>query len=293
MAVNERDPYTGYMTTGHEWGGITELNTPVPRPVYLFLIAAATFSLIGWILWPAWPIGATYTKGVLGTDQRKSVETALAEGVVERAQWAKAIETKSFAEIAADPSLMAVVRRSGRRLFGDHCAACHRSDARGQRGFPNLTTTSWLWGGDPAAIAETIRVGINSEHPDTRTAQMPAFGQGQLLPNGDIEKVVAYVRSMSEPAVLKAEPPATIAAGMAIFKTNCAACHGEDGKGKTEVGAPDLTDKFWTYGGDAQSVLTSVWSGRQGHMPTWEARLTPLARKILALYVVDLRAPDQ
>jgi cytochrome c oxidase cbb3-type subunit 3 len=293
MAVKERDPFTGYMTTGHEWSGITELNTPVPRAVYLFLIAAVAFSLIGWVLWPAWPIGTTYTKGLLGSDQGKAVLASLEEGALSRAEWSKAIESKSFAEIEADPRLMAIVRTSGHRLFGDHCAACHRADARGQRGFPNLTTSSWLWGGDPETIAETIRVGINSEHPQSRVAQMPAFGQSGLLPHGDIEKVAAYVRSLSEPAVAKTEPPATLATGKDIFAANCALCHGEDATGKTEVGAPNLADKFWIYGGDAQSVLTTIEGGRQGHMPTWEARLSPLARKILALYVVGLRAPDQ
>ena len=256
-------------------------------------VAAATFALIGWILWPAWPIGTTYTKGLLRSDQHEAVLTSLEQAAMERSQWSKAIEAESFAQIQADPRLMMIVRQSGRRLFGDHCAACHGIDVRGQSGFPNLTTTSWLWGGDPETIAETIRVGINSAHPDSRVSQMPDFGQSGTLPRGDIEKVAAYVRSLSEPQVSKTESSATIDAGRSVFQTNCTLCHGEDAKGKMEVGAPNLTDKFWIYGGDVQSVWTSIWRGRQGHMPTWEGRLTPVARKILALYVVDLRKPDQ
>jgi cytochrome c oxidase cbb3-type subunit 3 len=290
MAVGERDPHTGYLTTGHEWNGITELNTPVPRPVYLFLIAAVAFALIGWILWPAWPIGTTYTKGILGTDQHASVLKALEQGTLDRAEWSKAIETKSFAEIQADQRLMAIVRASGRRLFGDHCAACHGIGARGQVGFPNLTTQSWLWGGDPETIAETIRVGINSAHPDSRVAQMPGFGQSQMLSRDDIARVAAFVRSLTLPPA-RGETPADIEAGKAVFAANCTPCHGEDATGNKEVGAPDLTHRFWIYGSDAASVIATITAGRQGHMPTWESRLSPVARKILALYVADLRAP--
>jgi cytochrome c oxidase cbb3-type subunit 3 len=293
MAVESRDPYTGYLTTGHEWNRITELNTPVPRAVYFFLIAAVTFSLIGWILWPAWPIGTTYTKGILGSDQRKSVAKALERAALDRESWSKRIETESFADIQHDQGLMTIVRQTGHRLFGDNCAACHGADARGQRGFPNLTTTSWLWGGTPDVIAETIRVGINASRPDTRASQMPAWGRDHLLPADDIEKVATYVRSLSVPAVATEASPAIIGAGKPVFMANCVTCHGEDAKGKTDVGAPDLTGKFWIYGDDAQSQYASIWGGRQGHMPSWESRLPLVSRKILALYLVDLRTPDQ
>ena len=173
----------------------------------------------------------------------------------------------------------------------DNCAACHGIDAHGQLGFPNLTTTSWLWGGTPEDIAETIRVGINAPRDDTRTAQMPAWGRDKLLSRDDVEKVTAYVRSLSFPTVATETEPAVIEAGKAVFKANCVPCHGEDAKGKTEVGAPDLTGAHWTYGSDALTVYTTIWGGRQGHMPSWESRLSPLERKILALYVVDLRVP--
>lgn len=291
MAVEERDPLTGYMMTGHEWHGIKELNTPVPRIVYFFLITTALFAIGYWILMPAWPLGSTYTKGLLGVDQRASVTRTLQEAALDRATWTSRIEKASFAEIQADPNLMAVVRETGHSLFGDNCAACHGRNATGGPGFPNLTTASWLWGGTPEAIAETIRVGINSTNPDSRVSQMLAFGHDGMLPRGDIENVVAYVRSLSNPSAGDA-PADKIEAGKAVFAANCASCHGEDAKGKTDVGAPNLTDQFWIYGGDLQSVFTSVWSGRQGHMPTWEARLSPLDRKILALYLVDLRKPQ-
>jgi len=292
MDVIERDPVTGRETTGHEWNGIKELNTPVPRAVFFFLIVTALFAIVYWILMPAWALGTTYTKGLLGIDQRTSVAEALKQAEVERAAWVDRIATADFAEIQADPKLMAFVRESGHALFGDKCSVCHGRNAKGGKGFPNLTTTSWLWGGDPAAIAETIRVGINSAHPNTRTSQMLAFGRDGMISPDDVGNVVAYVRSLSNSTASDA-PADKVAAGKAVFAANCVSCHGEDAKGKTDVGAPNLTDKFWIYGGDLQSIHDTVWNGRQGHMPTWESRLSAADRKILALYLVDLRSPDQ
>ncbi len=290
MGIEERDPHTGYLTTGHEWNGIKELNTPVPRAVYFFLSAAVAFAVVYWLLMPAWPIGVTYTKGLLGIDQRATIKEDLRQAALDRSVWSKQIETKSFKDIAADQRLMEIVRETGRTLFGDNCAACHGRDARGNIGFPNLTTSSWLWGGDPDAIAETIRVGINSAHSETRMSQMLAFGRDGMLPRGDIENVVAYVKSLSEPAAT-GQTAEKAAAGKAVFETNCASCHGDRGEGNPELGAPNLTDTFWIYGGDPDAIFATVWGGRQGHMPTWEQRLPLVDRKILALYLVDLRRP--
>jgi cytochrome c oxidase cbb3-type subunit 3 len=276
------------MTTGHEWNGITELNTRVPRAVYFFLIATALFAIGYWVLMPAFPLGTTYTKGTLGVDQRKTVAESIEAAALDRAVWETRIAKEDFAQIQADPQLMAVVRQTGHTLFGDNCAACHGRDAKGGKGFPNLTTDSWLWGGTPDKIAETIRVGINSTNPDSRTAQMLAFGKEGMLPRGDIENVVAYVRSLSS----KPDAPMEqLAAGQEVFAKNCASCHGEKATGNPDVGAPNLTDPFWIYGGDPATVFDTVWGGRQGHMPTWDGRLTEVDRKILALYLVDLRRP--
>lgn len=289
MAVSERDPHTGHLTTGHEWNGIKELNAPVPRPVYFFLAVTALFALAYWVLMPSWPLGTTYFKGLLGSDQRAAVRQSLQEAALERAQWMDRIAGQAFAQVQNDPRLMQAVRDTGRTLFGDNCAACHGRDARGNKGFPNLTAHSWLWGGTPEAIAETIRVGVNSTHPDSRTSQMPAFGRDGILSLKDVENVVAYVRTLSQLATNDTSPEA-IAAGKSVFATNCAACHGEDGKGNTEVGSRNLTDRSFLYGSDTQSLMTTVFSGRQGHMPTWEHRLSSLDRKILTLYLVDLQA---
>jgi len=284
-----RDPHTGHQTTGHEWNGIIELNTPVPRVIYFFLAITVIFAVGYWILMPTWPIGTTYTKGLLGDDVRADVTESVKQAALQRAPWASQIESKSFAEIEKDSALMNVVRETGRTLFGDNCAACHGREAKGNKGYPNLTTQSWLWGGSPEAIAETIRVGINSTHPDTRSSQMPAFGRNGMLQRPDIDKVVAFIRSLSHPND-KTIAADQATAGKEVFAANCASCHGEDAKGNQEMGAPDLTDAFWIYGGDVQSITNTVWGGRNGHMPTWEGRLTDLDRKILALYIADLRS---
>jgi cytochrome c oxidase cbb3-type subunit 3 len=290
MAVEqeEHDSYTGYLTSGHEWSGLKELNTPVPRVVYFFLTLAFLFSVGYWTLMPAWPLGVTYTKGLLGIDQRKVVSASLQEAASERTVWTEKIRTQDFSTIQSDPHLMRIIRETGHALFGNHCAACHRVDAKGGPGFPNLTTPSWLWGGKPEDIFNTIRVGINSAHPDTHTSQMPAFGRDQMLQRADVLKVATFVYSLSHPNAKELDPK-TIEAGKTVFATNCVACHGNDAKGNPEVGAPNLTDQFWIYGGDLETIDTTIWGGRQGHMPTWENRLSELDRKILTLYLVDKR----
>ena len=284
----DRDGLSGYLTTGHEWNGIKELNTPVPRVVYFFLILTFLFSVGYWILMPAWPLGETYTKGLLGNDQRQIVAASLKGASEDRSVWAKKIETGDYAAILADPDLMAHARETGHTLFGNNCAPCHGLDAKGGPGFPNLTTSSWLWGGSPDEIFNTIRVGINSAHKDTHVSQMPAFGRDQMLPRDDILKVVAFVYSLSNPAA-KGGDAKDVASGKKIFADNCVACHGENAKGNPELGAPDLTDRFWIYGGNPETIDNTVWGGRQGHMPTWESRLSVLDRKILTLYLLDKR----
>lgn len=288
MAVGERDPHTGHMTTGHEWNGITELNTPVPRAVYFFLIVTFTFAVIYWVLMPAWPLWSTYTRGLLGASDRNAVMESLQQAAAAREVWTKRIESADYATIQADPGLMQSVRDSGRTLFTDNCGVCHGGKATGGPGYPSLTGASWLWGGTPETVAETIRVGINSGHPGTRNSQMLAFGRDQMLPRADVENVTTYVQSLSNPDVATKADAKSLAAGKEVFATNCVSCHGETGKGNPELGAPDLTDTFWMYGGDRQSIFTSIFNGRQGYMPSWEDRLSPLERKILTLYVLDL-----
>lgn len=288
MGTEKHDPVTGRMTTGHEWNGIEELDTPVPRVVIFFLAATTLFSLVYWILMPAWPLGWTYTKGLLGLDQRGVVTRQVADAAAARAVWTDRIAKADFADIAADAALMRHVRETGRTLFNDNCAVCHGTNGGGGPGYPSLAAGSSLWGGDPATLAETIRVGINSTHPETRVSQMMAFGRDGVLDRDAVRSVAAYVRSLSGQSLSEADR-ARVAAGKEVFAANCTSCHGEKGRGMSEVGAPDLIDDTWIYGGDEQSVYRTIHAGRQGHMPHWEGRLSPVDIKLLTLYLSTLR----
>ena len=281
MTVKERDPLTGHLTTGHEWNGITELNTRVPRLVWIFIALTHIWALVVWVLLPTWPLFNTSTKGVLGVTQKAGIDEALAAGNAKRAGWMKRVEALPAAAILADPVLAARVNGAGQQLFGDNCAACHGRAAAGGVGFPNLADNIWLWGNSEATIMETLRVGINSTHPETRVAQMPAFGKDALLSPVEVEAVAGYAKSLSS-----ATGPDAGSAGAALFAANCASCHGDAGKGNVDLGAPNLTDKDWIYGGDRRSVHDSVWKGRHGWMPSWEQRLTLAERKILTVYVL-------
>jgi len=283
----ERDPISGHMMTGHEWNGIEELNTPVPRVVWFFLTLAALFALGYWVLMPAWPIGTTYTKGLLDTNQHKIVTAKVQRAAAERSGWTDQIVARDIDAIRADPALMAFVREDGHRLFGDNCAACHGIEAKGNPGFPNLIDGDWLWGGGADAIAHTIAVGVNSPaSPQTRISQMLAFGKDGILDSASIQAVADYVKSLSDPAWAKGKPT-SVAKGQEVFAANCAACHGEQGRGNQQIGAPNLTDRVWLYGGEIYTIYTTIHDGRQGEMPAWEHRLSPVDRKILVAFLLD------
>ena len=284
--------HTGYLTTGHEWNGIKELNTPVPRAVYFFLIVAFVFSLGYWVLMPAWPLGVTYTKGLLGIDQRNIVQDSLKQAALDRSAWTQADRGRKLsATIQADPALMNdrapdrphPVRRQLRRVPW--------FNAKGGQGFPNLTTTSWLWGGDPESIAETIRVGINSPHPTPARRRCRPSGATRCCSRPT--STMWWPTSSRCPIRRRArrQSPATSRPARRSSPPIAPPVTATTARASSDMGAPNLTDKFWIYGGDAQSIDEHLWSGRQGHMPSWEGRLTPLDRKILTLYLLDLRRP--
>jgi cytochrome c oxidase cbb3-type subunit 3 len=183
---------------------------------------------------------------------------------------------------------MQYVREAGGALFGDNCAVCHGMRGTGGKGFPDLTAGAWLWGGEPETVAETLRVGINSTHDEARVSQMLAFGRDGTLNLPQINDVLAYVQSLGGSNETTVASPETVARGKEVFVQNCVACHGDDAKGNRDMGAPDLTDANWIYGGSIQSIHTTIYAGRQGQMPSWEQRLSTTQRKILTLYVLSL-----
>lgn len=285
MMKDERDPHTGHKTTGHEWNGIKELNTRIPYAVWFFLIVTHVFALVYWVLMPAFPMLTTYTKGLLGYDDKEQVKLAISRDADLHADMMKRISSSSYESLLADRELMNDVQKRGKALFVDNCSACHGRDARGQSGFPSLIDGDSLWDGTPQGLEETVRVGINSDHPDSRKSQMLAFGSDQILQRGDIDNVIDYVRSLAEVQDTKLNPE-SVAKGQKVYAANCAACHGENAKGDPKQGVPNLADTIWLYGGESKDIYTTVWHGRIGRMPSWEERLTPEQRKILVLYIL-------
>lgn len=284
MDEPEHDAPSGQQTTGHDWNGIKELDTPIPKVVLFFLAVTIIFSVIYWILMPAWPLGVSYTRGLLGLNDRTEVTRQVEAAAAARTVWTDRLAREDFASLATDPELMAYVDETAPTLYADNCAACHGATRQGGPGFPNLAASARLWGGDPETVAETIRVGINADHPDTRRSQMSAFGVFGTLDRDQIQAVSAHVRSLSGQP-LTATERARLPAGAEVFATNCASCHGADGRGDTTQGAPNLTDDVWIYGGDAETVYETIHSGRQGHMPAWEGRLSPAEIRMLTLYI--------
>ena len=169
MEVTERDPVSGRETTGHEWNGIKELDTPVPRGVLMFLIVTHVWAIAWWFLVPAWPLGNDLHQGP--SWRRPEADgrgAASSKAQRDRAGWMNRIETEDYDAILADEGLMQTVRSTGRQLFGDNCAACHGRDGKGRANYPDLTDDDWLWGGGPELIEQTMRVGINTAHPESR-----------------------------------------------------------------------------------------------------------------------------
>jgi cytochrome c oxidase cbb3-type subunit III len=282
---SEVDTVSGTATTGHAWDGIKELNTPLPRwwviTFYLTIIWAVGY----WIVYPAWPLISSNTKGVLGYSSRADLAVELTNLEKIRGDKMAALATASLADIEKDPALLALARARGKTVFGDNCAACHGTGATGAKGFPNLNDDDWLWGGSLDQIAQTIRYGARSGNSQAHEGQMLAFGKDGMLKPDQIVTVANYVRSLSG---LPTRQGYDASAGAKIFAENCVACHGDNAKGNPDVGAPNLTDKIWLYGSDEATIIETVTNGRAGVMPAWEGRLDPVTIKAMAVYVHSL-----
>lgn len=285
MSEKEIDQVTGVETTGHVWDGdLKELNKPLPKWWLYTFYACVIWAFGYWAVYPAWPTLSDYTKGYLGYSQRDEVAKQVAAAKAGQAQYFDKIAATPLADIQKDPELMQFVLAGGAAVFGDNCGPCHGKGAQGGPGFPNLNDDDWLWGGTPDAIHATIMHGIRSGDPEARDMAMPRFGLDGILTPEQITDTAQYVLSLSG----QATDEAAAQRGSTLFAENCSACHGEDGKGNPELGAPNLTDAIWLYGGKLADVEKTIQTGRGGVMPFWTGRLDPVTIKMLAVYVHSL-----
>jgi cytochrome c oxidase cbb3-type subunit 3 len=254
-------------TMGHVWDGdLEEYNNPLPKWwMWLFYITLA-FGALYVVLYPGLGIG----NGVFGWSSQGQYDAEQQKAAARFGPVFDKYAAMDMKAVAADPE----AREIGQRLYLNYCAQCHASDARGGRGFPNLADRDWLYGGEPEAIKTTILNG--------RQGMMPALAAA--LGAEGTKDVAHYVLSLSG----KTHDELRAGRGKELFAQNCAACHGPEGKGNAAVGAPNLTDEVWLYGGGESTIVETITKGRNGHMPAWKDFLGEPKTHILAAYVWGL-----
>lgn len=279
------DQVSGTATTGHEWDGLRELNNPLPRWWLWVFYATIVFSVGYWVVYPSWPLITTSLDGVFGWHSREAIMADVAALKAVRAAKVDQLAGTDIASVEKDPQLLDFTLAYGRAAFRENCAPCHGAGGGGAVGYANLIDDDWLWGGTITDIQQTITHGIRNDDPKSRQGSMPAWGNGGGLDSGQIITVANYVRSLSG---LSTDAGADLSAGAVIFAKNCASCHGAEGKGNREFGAPNLTDGVWLYGSSMPVLIKTITYGRGGSMPAWGDRLDPTTIKALALFVHSL-----
>lgn len=284
MSDNQRqnsniDEPTGTEFVGHEWDGIQELNTPLPRWWLWTFYATIAWAAVYVVLYPAWPMVNQATEGVLGWSSRSQLTDEMAAADIARRSTLEKIAVTDITKLSANPELLNQAIAGGAAAFRQHCVQCHGAGAAGyeQYGYPNLNDDDWLWGGSITDIQYTLTHGIRWEgSEDTRASYMPAF-EG-VFDKGQVDGLVAHVLSLSGEG--QGSPT-----GAQLFGDNCAACHGSNGEGSRELGAPALNDAIWLYGDSPASIRQQILAPRHGVMPGWSDKLDPVTIKMLAAYV--------
>ncbi|MCA1924697.1 MAG: cytochrome-c oxidase, cbb3-type subunit III [Thiobacillus sp.] len=290
-------------TTGHAWDGdLQEYNNPLPTWWVYTFYATVVFAIVYWTIYPSWPFGKGWIGGVSNVtyvnsegetkthswNTRALLLADLNEAAAAQKPYFDKVASMSYEQIAKDPEMNGFILSAGKALFADNCAPCHQSGGQGVVGFfPNLTDDDWLYGGSFDKIHETLMQG--------RRGYMPAFSE--VLAADQIDALANYVASMAG----MAHDAAKARAGDVLFHSETAACfycHGEDAKGRKEIGAPNLTDKVWLWAnvpaaqGDEAKVaaIRNVIAGglNKGVMPAWAGRLSPEQIKVLTVYVHEL-----
>ncbi|MFN3663446.1 cytochrome-c oxidase, cbb3-type subunit III [Yoonia sp.] len=277
------DDVTGIDTTGHSWDGIKELNNPLPRwwlwTFYLTIIWGLGYT----VAYPAWPLINSATSGLLGYSTRGEVAQDIARFQDANADIMAELAVADLETLDQNPELMRFATSAGGAVFRNNCSQCHGSGAAGAVGYPNLLDDDWLWGGDFENISYTVRHGIrNEEDWDARYSEMTAFDD--ILSNGEIHAVVNHVLAISG----QDHDAAQAAIGSELFLDNCAACHGDAGTGNRDLGAPNLANNLWLYGGDPATLEQTIRYARFGVMPPWGTRLTEAEIRAVTAYVHQL-----
>jgi len=277
----EKDSVTGRETTGHQWDGLKELNTPLPKWWLYVFYATIAFAIVWAVIYPAIPM--TGARGLSGWTARGAIGPELEAERAAREPMLAKLRAATPAEIAADPTLRAYALAGGRIAFANNCAGCHGSGGQGAAGgFPSLADDDWLFGGSLEAIHGTIAHGVrNGVDADARGIAMPRFLADGLLTAAQVNDVTEHLLGLTG----RATDAAAAGRGAAVFAENCVSCHGEKGEGNREMGAPRLNDQVWLYGGDKASILRSVGYARAGVMPNWSTRLDPAVVNMLTVYV--------
>lgn len=284
-------------TTGHKWDDdegfpLQEYNNPLPKWWLNSFYATVIWAVIYWVLYPAWPLPDGFTPGTLGSTMRGEYQKEMDEAKAKQKVFNDKLEKLSLKEISKDNQLLQFSISGGKALFGDNCAPCHGPAGIGVKagGFPTLADDDWLFGGDLDTIHETITNG--------RNGQMPAHAKsaGGNFTDAQVDDLTAYVLSLSG----KSTDKAAITRGDALFRgeAGCVNCHGDKGNGSLkgtingeklpQIGAPNLTDGIWLYGGDPKIVRESIAKGRMGEMPAWGTGTKESGRQLSALDIKKL-----
>jgi cytochrome c oxidase cbb3-type subunit 3 len=282
MANKRIDQPTGTETVGHEWDGIEELNTPLPR-WWLWTFYLTIAFAIGYVVaYPAWPMIDKATEGMLGWSSRGQLAEEMSAADQARATFREQLARIPVERLPEDSALMQQAVAGGAAAFRVNCVQCHGSGAAGSHelGYPNLNDDDWLWGGDLKAIEYTLVHGIRqTSDDDTRTSVMPTFAGA--FDTQQLNDVVDHVLSLSGKA--QSNP-----VGGQLYADNCAACHGAGGQGDRAQGVPRLNDAIWLRGNSREAIKRQILNPRMGVMPKWEGRLDPVTIKMLAAYVHSL-----
>ena len=270
------DELTGRETMGHNFDGIEELNTPMPRWWLITFYATIIWGIGYTIAFPAWPMISGATAGLLGYSTRAEVVADIETHEAANAELVSQLLAVDLNGFDPQSSLHRYAVARCASVFRAQCSQCHGAGAAGGTGYPNLLDNDWLWGGDLESITFSVRHGIRNETDgDARWSQMPAFGE--LLDTSEIESLADYIPTLPNAG--------GAGSGATLFAENCASCHGETGMGDRQQGAPNLADAIWLYGGDRSALIETITNARFGVMPAWGQRLAEEDVRAVSVYV--------